>query len=90
MAPSKPRSKTRKRSPASGAAAIELDRLARKRALASAVRVERSIQTLARRLDREMRRTNDRLQLLALALSSHARALEAERDVDRSLAGESK
>lgn len=61
-------------------------REAERRALARAVRVERTIQHLARRLDRELQRTHDRLQALALALGSHARAIEAERDVDRSLA----
>lgn len=58
-----------------------------RRMLARANREERELRALAKRLRREMQRTNDDLQKLAMELASRARALEAERDVDRSLAG---
>lgn len=61
-----------------------------RRDLARAVRIERDIQALVRRLGRELQRSNDHLQVLALKLGSRARALEAEHDVDRSLAGAEK
>jgi hypothetical protein len=63
----------------------EAQRRLDKRELQRAVATEKKIQSLAKQLDREMQRTNDRLQRLATSVSSIARALEAERDVDRSL-----
>lgn len=66
---------------------VELERAAAKRTLQHNIRTEKLIQRLARQLNREVQRTNDRLQQCAVSLSSYARALEAERDVDRSLGG---
>lgn len=63
-------------------------RLAEQAALRRAVRVEQRIRRLATQLDRECQRTNDRLQTLAMILSARARAIELERDVERSLARE--
>jgi hypothetical protein len=85
MAPSKPRSKPRPTPPTRRPSAHESDRLATKRALAASLRTEKIIQSLTRRLAREMLHTNNRLQALAIVLGSHARALEAEHDVSRSL-----
>lgn len=75
----------RKTPPMSRAAAIELERAAAKRALQHSLRTEKLIQRLARQLDREVVRTNNRLQQLAVSLGSYARALEVEHDVSRSL-----
>ena len=65
---------------------LEAQRRDTARALKAAIRFEKEIQRRAAWLVREIARTNDRMQKLATTLSSHARALEAERDVDASLA----
>lgn len=84
--PSMPNRSKSRASLARRPAPTQAPRRAELAALKKAHRVEKQIQRLARALDREMQRTNDRLQTLAVALSSRKRAIEAERDVDRSLA----
>jgi hypothetical protein len=64
----------------------DLGRRAARRQLKQGLREEREIMSLARALTTAMQKRNDCLQKLATVLSSHARAMEAERDVDRSLA----
>lgn len=85
--PSMPKPRTRRKA-TRGRSSLNTElRLEMKRALEKQVRVEKGVQRLTRLLDREMQRTNDRIQALAAVLGSRARAIETERDVDRSLAG---
>lgn len=57
------------------------------RALKAAVRAEKLIQRLTKQLQTEMQRSNDRIQGLAVVLSSFARAIETEHDVTRAAQG---
>lgn len=50
------------------------------RALKAAVRAEKLIQRLTKQLQTEMQRSNDRIQGLAVVLSSFARAIETEHE----------
>lgn len=82
-----PKTAKRKQSPHRGPSPREVEAYRRRRSLRAAVRVERDVQRLAMQLDREMQRTNDRIQRLAIVLGSRARALEAERDAEAALRG---
>jgi hypothetical protein len=56
------------------------ERQLQRKALRAQLREEKEIQGLTRKLQRAIESTNDRYQALAMVLSSHARAIEAERD----------